>query len=140
MSQPITGGCLCGAIRYTVSEPVQNIIACHCVNCRKATGSGASHNAILPMSAVTFTQGKTKVFTDTADNGNKLYRHFCGDCGSPIMSQRAAVPERTVLKAGTLDAPEQLKITMDVWTRSALPWMHIDPATEHFTHNRPIRP
>ena len=139
MSDAITGGCLCGKIRYTVSQPVQNIIACHCTNCQKASGTVVSHNTAVPTSAVTFTSGQPKVFADVAKSGNTLYRYFCGDCGSPIYSQRAKVPEMMVLKVGSLDDTDAMKLIMNIWTNSARPWVHIDPATESYPENRPIK-
>ena len=139
MPNPITGGCLCGKIRYTVSQSVEKIIACHCTHCQKASGAGASHNALVPRSAVSFTAGTPKLFADTAQSGNTLNRYFCGDCGSPIYSQRAKLPEMMVLKVGTLDAPGDMKLVMNIWTSSARPWMHIDPTTECHTENRPIK-
>ncbi len=42
------GGCLCGAIRYTVDAPITGLRACHCINCQKHTGSGGSVNAVVP--------------------------------------------------------------------------------------------
>ena len=129
MPDPMTGGCLCGKIRYTVSQPLQNIIACHCTHCQKASGAGASHNAVVPTSAVTFTSGQPKLFADTAQSGNTLNRYFCGDCGSPIYSHRATTPETLVVRAGTLDDSSAMKITMNIWTRSARPWAWIDPAS-----------
>jgi hypothetical protein len=139
MPDPITGGCLCGKIRYTVSQPLHNIIACHCTHCQKASGAGASYNALVPTSAVTFTSGKPKVFADTAQSGNILNRYFCGDCGSPIYSQREKVPDFMVLKVGSLDAPGDMKLVMNIWTNSARQWMHIDPATERHPENRPVK-
>ena len=139
MTQTITGGCLCGAIRYSVGQPVENMIACHCSHCRKASGGSASYNALLPASAVTFTQGTPKMYTDTAESGNTLYRHFCGDCGSPLYSQRTTMPAMMVLKAGTLDDTAHLKVGMNIWTRSAQPWSHIDPAVEQHAQNRPMK-
>ena len=139
MSNAITGGCLCGNIRYTVSAPVEKIIACHCTHCQKASGAGASYNAVVPSSALSFTAGKPKLFADTAQSGNILNRYFCPDCGSPIYSQRAKVPEMMVLKVGTLDAPDDLKLVMNIWTKSARPWMHMDPATECHAENRPVK-
>ena len=139
MTDQLTGGCLCGKIRYTVSQPLHNIIACHCTHCQKASGAGASHNALVPASAVTFTSGQPKCFEDTAQSGNILKRHFCGDCGSPIYSQRAKTPEMMVLKVGTLDAPADMKLVMNIWINSARPWMHIDPATERHPENRPVK-
>lgn len=139
MSNPVTGGCLCGKIRYAVSQPLQNIIACHCTHCQKASGSGASHNAAVQSSAVTFTSGQPKSYSDTAQSGNTLFRYFCGDCGSPIYSQRAKVPEMMVLKVGTLDASDEMKLVMNIWTNSARPWMPVDPATERHPENRPLK-
>ena len=140
MTPSVTGGCLCGAIRYSISQPVETISACHCTHCQKASGTGASYNAIVPTSAVTFTAGKTKVYKDTAESGNTLYRHFCGDCGSPMYSQREKMPEMMVLKVGTLDDSSGLKLTTNIWTRSARPWMHIDPGATNHPQNRPMPP
>ena len=139
MSNEITGGCLCGKIRYTLNQPVQNIIACHCTNCQKASGSGMSHNTPVPSSAVTFTAGQPKVFADTAQSGNKLYRAFCADCGSPIYSQREKTPEMMVIKVGTLDSSDVMKLIMNIWTDSARPWVHIDSEIEQHPGNRPVK-
>ncbi len=139
MPNPITGGCLCGKIRYSVSQPLQNIIACHCTHCQKASGAGSSHNALVPRSAVTFTSGEPRLYADTAQSGNILNRYFCGDCGSPVYSQRAKAPDMIVLKVGTLDAQDGMKLVMNIWTRSARPWMHRDPATESYPESRPVK-
>ncbi len=138
MSSSITGGCLCGAIRYSINQPVEVVSACHCTHCQKASGAGASHNALVPSAAVTITAGKPKVYTDTAESGNTLYRHFCGDCGSPIFSQRATMPEMMVIKVGTLDDSGGMKLATNIWTRSARPWMHIDPAAANHPQSRPM--
>lgn len=139
MTESVSGGCLCGAIRYTVNQPVQNMIACHCSHCRKASGGGASYNLPLAASAVTFTQGKTKVYTDTPASGSPLYRHFCPDCGSAIYSQRSAMPGMLVLKAGTLDDTTHMKLVMNIWTQSAQPWSPLDPSVEAHSQNRPVK-
>ena len=89
-------------------------------------------------SSVTFTQGKPKTYKDSADSGNVLFRNFCADCGSPIYSQREKMPEMMVLKVGTLDDSSGLKLTTNIWTRSARPWMHIDPAATNHPQNRPL--
>ena len=92
MSNAITGGCLCGNIRYSVSQPIEKLIACHCTHCQKTSGVGVSHNAPLPSSAVTFTAGTTKLYADTAQSGNILNRYFCADCGSPIYIPSVGTP------------------------------------------------
>jgi len=139
MPNPTTGGCLCGKIRYEVSQPPQNVVACHCTHCQKISGAGSSHNAVVPTSAVTFTSGRPKCFRDTAQSGNILNRYFCGDCGSSLYSQRERAPEMTILKVGTLDKPGDMKLVMNIWTNSARPWMYIDPATERHPEGRPVK-
>ena len=130
MPAPLTGSCLCGAIRYTVSVPVTDLRACHCVHCQKASGTAGSVNAVVPGSAFKITQGTPTRYDAKADSGRTLYRFFCGDCGSPIYSQRSTGTEVLVVSAGTFDNAEGMKITANIWTRSARPWAYIDPESQ----------
>ena len=129
MATSLTGSCLCGAIRYTVDVPVTELRACHCTHCQKSSGASGTVNAIIPSSAFKITQGTPKRFDSRADSGRTLYRYFCGDCGSPMYSQRATAPERVVVRAGSFDDSSGMKITGNIWTASARPWAFIDPAT-----------
>jgi hypothetical protein len=138
MTQSMTGGCLCGAIRYRVSQPIEKVIACHCTNCQRISGAACSHNAALPTSAVTFTAGTPRRYIDTAASGNKLFRFFCEQCGSSLYSQREKMPEALVLKVGTLDEPGDLKLVMNIWTRSARSWIPMDPEVQQYAENRPV--
>ena len=135
MTTPITGGCLCGAIRYTVRVPVTGLRACHCTNCQKTSGTGSSVNAVLASKDFAITQGTPKRFASKANSGRTLLRFFCGECGSPIYSQREASPERMVVRAGTFDDSSGMKIVTNIWTASARPWSHIDPGTEQMPGN-----
>jgi hypothetical protein len=131
MTPTLTGGCLCGAIRYTVDAPITELRACHCKNCQKASGAGGSVNAVIPSAALKITQGTPKRYSAVADSGRTLHRHFCGDCGSPLYGQRAASPDTYVLRAGSLDdGAGNAKIVSHIWTKSARSWDHIDPAVK----------
>ena len=139
MAQEHTGGCLCGEIRYRISQPIAELRACHCTHCQRASGAGGSVNAIVPAASVTFTKGAPQRYVDTADSGNKLYRHFCGNCGSPIYSHRETSPDIWVMRAGTFDESSQMRITAHIWTASARPWSHIDPGVETHPAGPPLR-
>lgn len=130
----LTGGCLCGAVRYTVAGPIAELRACHCHDCQKASGTGGSVNAMLKSVAFKLSKGTPKRYTATADSGRTLYRYFCGDCGSPLYSQRQLTPENMALRIGSLDAEHAsgMKIVGNIWTRSARSWSHIDPASQQF--------
>jgi hypothetical protein len=130
MADKLSGSCLCGAIRYVITAPVTELRACHCANCQKSSGAGGSVNAPVASSAFRITQGTPKRYTAVADSGRTLHRYFCGDCGSPIYSQRENAPEMAVVRAGTLDDAGDMKITANIWTKSRRPWSHIDPASK----------
>jgi len=128
----MTGSCLCRAIRYEVTVPITELRHCHCADCQKSSGAGGSVNAMIPSTGFRITHGTPKRFTKTADSGRTLHRFFCGDCGSPIYSQRAAAPEMMMVRAGTLDDSSGLKITASIWTKSARSWGHVEPSSKQF--------
>jgi hypothetical protein len=128
----LTGSCLCRAIRYEVNIPITELRQCHCTDCQKVSGAGGTVNALIPSSALRITQGEPKRFTKIADSGRTLHRFFCGECGSSLFSRRELTPETTVLRIGALDSPPPMQVVAHIWTASARPWAHIDPATQRF--------
>jgi len=119
----ISGGCLCGNIRYTLNTDPALTVVCHCTHCQKASGSAFSTNLVVQRADLAFTGGEMAAYDDKADSGNTLKRSFCPKCGSSIMSESSGRPGAAVLKAGTLDDPSAVKPTMQIWTRSAQPWV-----------------
>jgi hypothetical protein len=126
MSERLTGGCLCGAVRYAVDAPVERLAACYCTDCQRMTAAGGSINARVPAAAFRVTKGQTKVFTKTADSGNALHRHFCADCGSWIYNPMGGDPDYVILKAGTFDRHDGMKIELNLWAGSRPPWAPMD--------------
>ena len=131
MSTVRTGGCLCGAIRYSISAPITELRACHCIDCQRASGSHGTVAAFIPREGFQLLQGKPKHYAKRADSGRTLIRYFCGDCGSPIYSHRQTMPELIGVRAGTLDDSSDLKVTTQIWTKRARPWSYLDPAANH---------
>ncbi|WP_320671829.1 GFA family protein [Patulibacter defluvii] len=119
----LDGGCLCGSVRYTVDgeEPIMTAI-CHCTDCQKQTASAFSVIAGVAIEDL-HVEGETKVFdTIGSDRGQPAHRHFCPQCGSPIMSILADADEVAWIKAGTLDDASWLTPELEAWTDSAQPW------------------
>ena len=116
------GKCLCGSIEVTCENKPTEIIACYCSSCQMATGGIATFNIVMPDSEGRITKGKTKVFKETADSGNNLERHFCGECGSPIYSATPAFAGHLILKAGLFSGLEGLQVITNIYTDSAPSW------------------
>ena len=71
-----TGGCLCGAIRYSISAPINELRACHCEHCQRASGSHGTVAAFVPRDGFKLTSGTPKRFITQADSGRKLIRYL----------------------------------------------------------------
>ena len=138
MSEKKTGGCLCGAVRYELTGDASKIVHCHCQNCQKIYGAGASANILVNASDLQMTGDEPKIYVDTADSGNQLNRAFCPACGSSLYSQRHNMMDKLVLKAGSLDNSDDAKIVMNIWCQSARPWVMTDPQVDTFDQNRPV--
>lgn len=131
------GGCLCGQVRYTATvEGDPTSIVCHCTHCQKQSGAAFSFNVVVPLAALNI-QGTLKTFEDRGDSGHKVWRKFCPECGSPIMSALEAMPGIAALKAGTLDDGHSLKAAAQVWCQSAKPWAHLAADLPAFPQNAP---
>lgn len=117
------GGCLCGAIRYRIkSDPLATAV-CHCTHCQKQSGGVFSTNLVVPEAQYEQT-GETKVYADHGDSGQAVLRHFCGDCGSPILSRAAGImPGMVMIKAGTLDDMAGITPGIEVYTDHAAAWV-----------------
>jgi len=125
----ITGGCLCGAVRYNVSAPPLLARMCYCRVCQYFACGNAAVNVAFPSSAVSFT-GSIKDYVSIADSGTEMRRRFCPECGVHIASGAVTRPEVVILRVGTLDDPDLVTPTKAIWVDSAPRWACIDPAME----------
>jgi len=116
------GGCNCRKIRYEIKGEPGLVLACHCLNCQRQGGAAFSVNLILGGDQVAL-HGEPKIYVDKdTDSGNAAYRHFCGDCGSPIMTTSDLFPHIRVIKAGTLDERTGFAPQAVCWTDTAFDW------------------
>ncbi|KAJ9619944.1 hypothetical protein H2203_008219 [Taxawa tesnikishii (nom. ined.)] len=121
-----SGSCLCGAVKieYT-QEPIAKAL-CHCTDCRKITGSTYSTNAVVPQDGFKVTSGKPKVFSKTADSGNKIHSYFCGDCGTTLYRDGDSFNGAKIVKAGVLDdyaALNNAKPAVELYAPERVDWV-----------------
>jgi hypothetical protein len=127
----IIGGCLCGQVRFSVKADPLLVGVCHCKNCQKQTGTAFSVLIGVPKSALS-TRGRIRSFHDTGDSGQAVERNFCPECGSPIFSEAAVMPDVALIKAGTVDDTSWLAPTMHVYCDSRQPWIPIPEGSQQF--------
>ena len=129
---PFSGGCACGAIRYTsTAEPVL-MLHCHCRDCQRASGGPFSSFIIVPKEAFKITKGAPRFHDSPSEAGGKTHRGFCAECGSPIVVDADAAPQFSAIRTTSLDDPSWFNLQMDVWTCDAHPWDQMNPALPKF--------
>jgi hypothetical protein len=117
----ISGGCLCGAVRYSGNAEPMFAGVCHCTDCQKFSGSAFASVIAVPMAAVAVT-GTLKTFTKMGDSGKPMHRQFCPECGSGIMDEADLMPGVAMLNVGTLDDPSWVKPVSQIYCDSAQAW------------------
>jgi hypothetical protein len=79
-TEQVTGGCMCGAVRYEVIGDPFSVIHCHCLSCRRHTGAPVVTLAGFKQDQVRFTAGERRIYESSPGVG----RAYCGQCGTPL--------------------------------------------------------
>jgi hypothetical protein len=136
MHLPQSGGCLCGAVRYEITEPPLVTYTCHCTICQRLTGSAFSSAVLVAAEACRFAGSGWRSFERPADSGRVVTRWVCRDCGTWICNGArpgtAAPGSLVAVRAGTLDDTAWLRPTAHFWTRSAQPWVILPEGDTRF--------
>ncbi len=120
-----SGGCLCGAVRYTSKVDPVRVLNCHCTDCRKSTGASYGTNAFVPADAVELT-GDLHIYEHLADSGNKMTKHFCPSCGSLVYGTSSGRPNVLSIRAGSIDDSAVITPAANLYLKSKIPATPID--------------
>ena len=122
----LSGGCMCGFVRYEYDGEIGRSSYCHCDDCKRATGGPYTVGVLSELAKLRIVKGQVKGYTTKADSGLDITREFCPKCGSPLFTRGEKCPGLVFIKAGSLDRPELVKPSLQVWTERAVPWACID--------------
>ncbi len=128
---PLTGACLCGGVRFEVTEPLVSAGYCHCTRCQRRTGGGESVSARIAPGSLRILSGEELIKGYWPEEGfGKL---FCSECGSGLWSQSPDDPEVKAIRLGTFDSDPGIRPTDRQFTAYAAVWEEIpdDGLTRH---------
>lgn len=114
----ITGGCLCGSVRYQSSGVSTHPTLCHCSTCRRASGAHL-------LGWVTFSKQEfrfTAIPPTEFHSSTKVTRTFCSRCGTPLTYWHENSPNEIDVTIGSLDAPDKVAPADHIWMSDALAW------------------
>jgi hypothetical protein len=132
---PLTGGCLCGAVRYEVTEPLVSAGYCHCKRCQRRTGSAASASARIAPGSLRILSGEELIRSfEPADGFAKV---FCSGCGGALWSRSPEDPDVISIRLGTFDEDPGIRPSYHQFVAYAAPWEPIpDDGLPRFPERR----
>ena len=119
MALPLTGGCLCGGVRFEVSEPPPLALYCHCRRCQRRTGTAASANARIDPASFRLLAGEELVRAYQPDDG--WTKSFCSACGSALFA-RSPDGEEMSVRMGAFDSDPGIRPSVRLHVSSAASW------------------
>lgn len=134
MASDWKGGCLCGAIRYTLRKPLTptRVTHCYCGQCRRAHGAAfATYGVVLRKSfALHDPRGVLRDYQSSPD----VTRSFCGECGSSLFWSHSGHPASIDVAIGTFDdeAAALVGVGANIFAASRAPWVALDSRVPSF--------
>ena len=133
---PLTGGCLCGAVRFEVDEPPISAGYCHCTRCRRRTGTAASVQARIVPGSLRVVSGEELVRAFEPEDG--FPKEFCSACGSALWSRNPDNPDALSVRMGAFDADPGVRPSYRQYVAYAAQWEPIpDDGLPRFPERRP---
>ncbi len=130
----LTGGCLCGAIRFEIEGSISSIWLCHCSKCRRVTGSAFHPTALCHARDFRFACGEDQIASHRTASGYTT--RFCRNCGSPVPAQLEGTDSLT-LSLGTLDQDPGKRVVHHIFTASKAPWYEICDDLPQYAEHKP---
>ena len=131
------GGCLCGKVRFEITGKIQDVIYCHCSQCRKAQGSAFATNGNIDIKGFKFISGENELTGYESSPGQTKY--FCKNCGSPIISKSETNPNKVRVRLGVIESDIIERPLAHIFVTSKANWEDIAgnlPQYETYEPNR----
>ncbi len=133
---PLTGGCLCGAVRFEVTEPLVSAGYCHCTRCQRRTGAAASASARIAPGSLKVVAGEELIRAYAPPSG--FLKAYCSACGGALWAQSAEDPEIVGVRLGTFDRDPCIRPSYRQFVAYAAPWEPIpDDGLPRYPEQRP---
>jgi hypothetical protein len=117
---PLTGGCLCGAVRFEISEPPVSASYCHCTRCQRRTGTAASAQARIVPGSLRITAGEELLGTFEPEDGAP--KVFCTACGSALWSVNPKTGQPGAVRMAAFDEDPGIRPSWRQYVTYAASW------------------
>jgi hypothetical protein len=123
----VSGGCLCGAVRYQLSPPLRPAVACHCQQCRRTSGHYVSATAVARKNFVLTESGGLKWYRSS----ERAQRGFCAECGSSLFWDADAADTISIM-IGTIDGKTGLRTVAHICVADKGDYYELNPSEPQY--------
>ncbi len=133
---PLTGGCLCGAVRFEIDAPLVSASWCHCTRCQRRTGTPASAQARVEPGSLRVVSGEEHLREYRPDDGAP--KVFCGLCGSGLWSRSPDDAGVVAARLGAFDGDPGIRPSFRQFVAYAAAWAPIpDDGLPRYPERKP---
>ena len=122
MNMPLSGGCVCGGLRYGLRARPHSLNSCHCIDCRRSSGAPFVTWGTVAREEFVLERGELRRVPIA-----RRVRGFAACCGTHVLFEEAAASETVDLAIATLDDPSPFPPAKAIWVEDKLPWVQLDP-------------
>jgi hypothetical protein len=116
----LRGSCLCGGVRFELTEPPETLRYCHCESCKKLSGGAATVNGRVPSTAIRILEGEDLLQTFQPAEGSA--KTFCLACGSNLFGGGWPESQTASVRATTFDDPFEARPSAHIFVASVAAW------------------
>ena len=120
-AQSISGGCLCGAVRFALSERPTHAGYCHCTRCQRRTGTASSAQARIDACTFRLTAGEESLSAWRHPDGG-FEKCFCRTCGSHLLSRNPDDASQMSIRMSAFDEDPGVRPSWRTYVAYAAPW------------------
>ncbi|UKZ81409.1 hypothetical protein TrVFT333_009181 [Trichoderma virens FT-333] len=122
----LESSCLCGTNRLTFDGDIIVRMRCHCIDCRKFSGSTNTNNILLPIAGLKILQGTLRTYAKEAETGNIMTSYFCENCGSTLYRRSSFNDEVAAVMIGGIDGLQTIengRADVELYVKNRPSWM-----------------
>jgi hypothetical protein len=116
----LVGSCLCGGVRFEVTEPFRTATFCHCESCKKLSGGVGTANGRVRTDAIRVLAGRGLLRTYQPAEGTA--KTFCSQCGANVFGGGWPESEQASVRLSAIDTPFDQRPEQHIFVRSVAPW------------------
>jgi len=120
LSGSLEGSCLCGGVRFEVTEPFLAVSQCHCENCKRISGGYGTVSGRAPTAAIRILEGEELLRSYTPEEGSA--KTFCSTCGSNLFGGGWPESETSSVRLSSFGLDFDRKPEAHTFVRSVAAW------------------